>query len=326
MPFYYQVYGLILQANLAIPGLVATSEASCADVFIHLTGASWEDIMPVPASAWQASPHPFTLWTANLEDGTYFRLRYAVGESSYAEFVINPNGSQVWVVWSENVTLKDVATLLLGTVLGCVLRVCGVTCLHSSVVIVEDRAIAILGVKGAGKSTTAAALAQQGQPILSDDIAALLERETTFFVQPGYPSLRLHQEAAIALYGSCEELPTIWSQPARWSFKRYLPLLKDGELFPEHPVPLAAIYALGKRNLNLQVISIEAIPPAAGFLTLLPHTSVNFMLNQTRRANEFKVLGSLAATVPLRQVHRPDDLAKLPELCEAILDDVRMLL
>lgn len=326
MPFYYRVYGLILQANLAIPGLVATSEASCADVFIHLTGASWEDIMPVPALAWQPSPHPFTLWTATLEDGTYFRLRYAAGESSYAEFVINPNGSDVWVVWSENVTLKDVATLLLGTVLGCVLRVRGVTCLHSSVVIVEDRAIAILGVKGAGKSTTAAALAQQGQPILSDDIAALLERETTFFVQPGYPSLRLHEEVAIELYGSCEGLPTIWSQPVPWSSKRYLPLSKDDTPFPQQPIPLAAVYVLGKRNLEAQVVSIEAIPPATSLLTLMPHTSVNWILNQTRRANEFKVLGCLAATVPLRQVHRPDDLAKLPELCKAILGDVRMLL
>lgn len=325
MVFCYRVYGLTLQANLPIPGMVALSEVTCADVFIHLTGASWEDIMLVPASAWQPSQHPFSMWTATLEDGTYFRLRYAIEAIYYAEFVINPIGSQVWVTWSETVTLKDVATLLLGTVLGCVLRIRGITCLHSSVVVVENRAIAIVGVKGAGKSTTAAALAQWGQQIISDDIAVLLEQETTFFVQPGYPSLRLNEEVATELYGSYEHLPTIWSKPVPWSSKRYLPLLKNERQFTQQPIPLAAIYMLKKRNLEAQVVSIKAIPPATGFLALMPHTSVNWILDQSGRANEFNALGRLAATVPLRQVHRPDNLAKLPQLGKAIVDDVHTI-
>ena len=39
------------------------------------------------------------------------------------------------------------------------------------------------------------------------------------------------------------------------------------------------------------------------------------------RAEEFEALGHIAATVPIRRVHAHSDAARLPRLCEMILED-----
>ncbi|NJM24074.1 MAG: AAA family ATPase [Richelia sp. SM1_7_0] len=80
--------------------------------------------------------------------------------------------------------------------LGTALRLQGKICLHSSVIAVDNRAIAIIGASCAGKSTTAAALAKRGYPILASDIAVLYDCGA-FKVQPGYPRLRLRKSANI---------------------------------------------------------------------------------------------------------------------------------
>ena len=59
--------------------------------------------------------------------------------------------------------MERVTAVVVGSVMGCALRLQGIPCLHSSVIAVDNRAIAIIGAKGAGKSTTAAALAQRGR-------------------------------------------------------------------------------------------------------------------------------------------------------------------
>ncbi|WP_414623449.1 hypothetical protein [Calothrix sp. CCY 0018] len=97
--------------------------------------------------------------------------------------------------------IREASPLVFGCVIGTALRLQGKLCLHSSVIKVDNCAIAIIGEKGAGKSTTAAALAKQGYPILADDIAVLTDCGDSFLVQPGYPRLRLWKSAVNQLYG-----------------------------------------------------------------------------------------------------------------------------
>jgi len=92
---------------------------------------------------------------------------------------------------ANNLTTEDAATYLLGPVLGLLLRLRGVTCLHASAVALADRAIAFVGSEGAGKSTTAALLARKGLAIISDDVVALVERDALFTFIPAYPYLSL---------------------------------------------------------------------------------------------------------------------------------------
>src|SRR5437763_793523 len=64
------------------------------------------------------------------------------GEASHvvfsegAEFLIDRLATRVWARWAAPMTLEDAATYLLGPVMGLLLALRGVTCLHGSAVAV----------------------------------------------------------------------------------------------------------------------------------------------------------------------------------------------
>lgn len=221
--------------------------------------------------------------------------------------------------------LAEVTAILIGCIIGTALRLQKILCLHSSVINVNNHAVAIIGAKGAGKSTTAAALAKQGYPILADDVAVLAEDGKYFLVQPGYPRLRLWKSAVNALYGSEKELSRVFQQ----TDKHFVELNTDpGSAWRFHPqpLPLSAIYILGKRQRSLFAPSLEAITPQVGLMHLFTHRyPQNLKLEQDEQAREFAVLGRLAMTVPMRSLHREDNLARLSEVCDLILADVARL-
>src|SRR4029077_52896 len=96
------------------------------------------------------------------------------------EFAIDAGGKRIEVRWADSTTLENARSYLLGPVLGFLLRLRGVTCLHASAVAVDDFAVAIAGPPGSGKCTTAAAFARRGHAVLSDDVVPLLERGDSF--------------------------------------------------------------------------------------------------------------------------------------------------
>ncbi len=331
--YFYQVYGLTVQINQRIECLNPTSDNTPVDVCVELLEQQPIELSQGKYPDWVAIyedgliQRRFQMWTATIDDEVYFWLRYSgqnnAGRTEGHDFVIAPSGKRVWVTWTA--PRQDMIAFLLGPVLGSVLRLRGTICLHASVVKVGNQAIAILGQSGAGKSTTAAAFAQLGLPVLSDDIAALVEMEGKFLVQPGYPRLRLVPAAATALVGSSDKLSTVFVTDRNAPDKRYLDVGARDQTFPQQPYPLAAIYFLQERNAQLDAPFITPLPASAGLLTLMQHTSASFILDKSQRAQEFKDLGRLANQSPLRVVHRPDALSGLPRLCETILNDLHTL-
>ncbi|MBA3757231.1 MAG: hypothetical protein H0X02_13890 [Nitrosomonas sp.] len=217
-------------------------------------------------------------------------------------------------------TLEDTATYLLGPVLGFILRLRGHTCLHASAIAVGDAAIALLGPAGAGKSTTAAAFAKANYPVLSDDVVALSHEGDEFLVQPAYPRLRLWPNSVNTLYGSVDALPRLTPS---WD-KRYLDLTLDGYQFHQQPLPLRAIYILQERTKDPAPF-VEAVPPGIGLISLVGNTYSTHLLDKTMRANEFRSLDRLLASVPLRQVTPHADPTYLTDLCDTILRDYQAL-
>jgi hypothetical protein len=327
--FRYRAYGLTLEANRPLPGLIAASANAPVDVGIDLMGDRGSK-PSAPQATPNFTPYPnqedefgMRVWTEQTADGHYIRLWFrGSGSPGKVEFRIDEQGKRVWCTWTYTL-VEDVIALLLGSVLGYVLRLRGTACLHACTVAVGERAIAIVGEKGAGKSTTAAALSQRQMSILSDDIAVLNDSGKNFSVQPGYPHLRLWPEAIDALYGSEVALPRVLTG---WE-KRYVNLIGDGGSsawrFQSDPLPLAAIYVLGERVPSLAAPAIEPIPPAIGVMMMMAHRSASFLtLEPEKQAREFVLLSRVAVTVPVRKVSRPDSLDALPQLCDAILEDL----
>jgi hypothetical protein len=264
-----------------------------------------------------ADSHP-NLRMGMLLGGSYFGLLYGDG----ARFAVQRDGGEVWADWPENYTLEDACTYLLGPVMGFVLRLRGTICIHASAVTIGDRVIALAGPPGSGKSTTAAALACSGFPILSDDVVALTEKGDQFLVQPGYPRVNLWPDSVGSLFGSEDALPRI---TPTWD-KRYLPLGQNGHRFASNPLPLGAIYILENRDSALAAPVVQEVFGEQAFMALVANTYVNYLLDQDMRRTEFDVLSRVVSEIPIHRVRIPEEPSAIFKLCDAIASDAKQVM
>jgi hypothetical protein len=330
--FVYSLFGLNICTNLALPEisliqLVSGSPVNRKNlvheiptVEIHLAMKP-DGLDPVPSldeELWYATEDRDQTGRAALRiwkttDRRFLRLEYFDGTT----FWLDIQGRQIWATWPDPLTLEDTSTYLLGPVLGLLLRLRGVTCLHASAVSFGDFAVAFIGSEGAGKSTTAAALAQQGCAIITDDVVALAETDDVFYVHPAYPYLCLWPESVASIYGSAEALPRF--SPAY--DKRCLSLERQGLSFEFRTLPLKAIYILGERRSD-PAPAIEPLADQIAILALVANTFATNVLDSAMRAEEFKTLGRLVPRIRIRKVFPHRDVDRLPDLCRAIREDV----
>jgi len=195
------------------------------------------------------------------------------------------------------------------------------TCLHASAVVVDGRILALLGAKGAGKSTSAAAFARAGYPVLADDIVVLAEQDGRFMAEPAYPSLRLWPSSVEALFGRPDALPLL---TPTWD-KRGLDLTLSSYQFQEDALPLAALYVLGERS----ALGHSSIPQTRFSVTL--HSCRLFPTpGRTTPGRQYSAISlpsweDYPAGVPIRKLVAHEDSRRLPELCQLLVDDIRSL-
>ncbi len=322
MPVSHFVYGLRLLANVPIPGLSISSPPHDEnDVQIHLKVES----RPLPL--FSESSHFFYSSPYNDADGNpILRVRmldknhFIFFYSDDLRIAVARDGREIVADWPDNYSVEDAATYILGPILGFVLRLRGILPLHASSVAVDDRAIALLGAPGAGKSTTAATFARMGYSVISEDIVTLDERGDSFWVQSGYPRINLWPSSVLAMFGAEDALPVV--TPA-WG-KRYLALGHAGLQFQSEPLPLSAIYFLDARDSDSRMPIIEPLEGIAALMTLVSNTYVNYVLDSGMRSHEFDVLGRLVSKVPVISIRASADYAHLSDLCNGIAADSRM--
>ena len=316
MDYRCSIYGLGIVTNRIIPGVPASTIAS-EDLRIsfgslpawhrELTAAQGEACYVADYKTECGAP---ALRVFRLLNGKYFRFDYA----DQTQFVIDRSGSEVWAEWCAPLTLEDTATYLLGPVLGFVMLLRGIVCLHASAIAIGDEAIALLGPAGSGKSTTAAAFAERGYSVLAEDVVTLDDRGGQFLVRPGYPCIRLWPPAVKALYGSETHLPKL---TPNWD-KCYLDL---SDRFRGEPLPLTAIYHLGERQHDSKAPSVAALDRTEGLMSLVANTYATKLMDKQMRAREFELLTRVVGKVQLRRVTPHADPARIPELCDKILND-----
>jgi hypothetical protein len=310
-------YGHAIEANFDWPWCPPAPAGRAADLRVALgtlgrfEGASSYALVRERPS--RDPTQPPSVRVERAPDG-HHRVSYADG----AAFAVDASATEIYGVSRGSLTLDDLLVYLQGPVLGLVLRLRGVTCLHASAAVVDGRAVAVVGRGGIGKSTTAAVFARRGLPVLTDDVLALVDRGEAFDAQPGLPRVLLWPEAVRALFGDAEALPRI---VGGWD-KRYLDLTRPGYRFGV-PAPLGAIYVLGERLSGGAAPEIVATRGAMALKALLAHTYANDLLADAQRARELDVLGRLGTHVPVRLVRAPDAAARAGDVCDAILSDFR---
>lgn len=319
-PHAYRYHGLVLGVDLPLPRLSRTEAETCDVQIIVLEAGE----LPRGDLPWLMPYPPREVWRAQAAEGAWLRIRYD-NDDEWAEFVINPDGSGVWVGRAEHVPWPDVCELLLGPVFSCLLAQRGVTCVHAAVVRVDGRVVALVGPSGAGKSTTTTAFLQRGATLISDDVAILTEVEGRPAVQPGSPRLRLRPETADALTESFAALEPMWVDEERRPPKRYLSVDDDSWIADDSPVPIDGVYFLGPRDETTETPEISTLTSQQALAGLMVHRHMAGALGTPDHRRDFAVLARVAETVPARELRRPEGLASVGDTLELISADVRLL-
>lgn len=296
--FFYKAYGLNLKSNLAIPGLQKTTIFKQPDVHINLKYPI-ENILKQPN--WQEK-----FYEIDFQDGT--------------KYLVNKQATEFFGNWQDDETLESATTYLTGPILGFILSLREVTCLHASAVNIKGNAIAFTGDSNAGKSTLAAIFAKQGFPVLSDDIVAITPKNSLFLVQPAYPRVRLWSNSVILLYNTENALPRIAPQHPTWD-KRYLDLHELG-LYQSQPLPLKGIYLIGDRQNIDTAPRIEEISSTEKMVNLLANTYASYEFDKKMQIRDFQVFGEIAKKVKIKRLIDYKNLKNPDKLCDIILKDL----
>lgn len=326
MSYSYRAYGFGINSPVSIPGLQPTQPDSHdiplkleigppPDWVKRLQDSPGRVLSHLPAG--ERTPEPsFVLM--EYADANCFELAYSPG----LRFVVTGTAERVWGAFEAPLTIRDLAMYLLGPVSGFLLRRLHITCLHSSAVDWNGNAVLFCADAGYGKSTTAAALALRGLPVVAEDIVPLELTRGKFRAVPGYPRVCLWPESVALLGESLEAFPRLTDL---WD-KRYLSLNGQRTYFARERLPVGVIYMLAMRSESPDSPRVEELTPKDALLELVKNTYMNWLLDREQRAEEFNVIGNLVQQVPVRRLVPHSDPQGIGRLCELIQSDVARVL
>jgi hypothetical protein len=201
---------------------------------------------------------------------------------------------------------------LLGGVLAMALHQRGLLVLHASAVSIDGKAVAFIGEKGKGKSTTAAALFHRGHPLLSDDIVAIdLARPGRPLVLPGFPQFKLWPDAVVSLGDDLNDLPRIHGECEKRVRSAH-------EAFASESIPLSQIFVLGE-GTHLRIVPLS---PQNILKQLLTHSYCcrygRAMMNEKAGADHFRRCLQVAQNATVTSLESPRSFSLIGDLANLI--------
>ena len=309
----YQIYGLCLRSNVALPGLARAARGQPVDITFELCSLGLDGATPNSAGglSMEAPPSGRAVEFRRLADAYLLRFRPEL------DFWVSHRGDRVVCYQRQPVALELVRLVLLGWVASLVLSLRCVGGLHASTALVGGKAVGFVGASGAGKSTLAAALGMAGHPVLGDEMLAFEARGGSIRVQRGPTEVRLAREPALRL--------------AETFGYRDVSLRESGEKvalalgaplagLPPGGAPLGGLYILaaGPASGNAPVV-VAPLDPKEAPGVLLEYTFALAKASAEFLAGQFALLCRLASRVPVRWLRYPRDISQLPRVVDAVL-------
>lgn len=250
----YSAFGLSVISEIPLPELPYLSTEGQADVEIKIADLS-------------------KIWLRlSAEEDTFvvrenFVMFYA---PDIAVFSVQ-EGKVIKVSPVGNGCEDEIRLYLLGTCMGALLMQRKTLPLHGSAIAVNGKAYALIGERGAGKSTFAAALLRNGCKLLSDDVIAVSPGENNVLhVTPSYPQQKLWENSLNAFGMDPDQYSPLFRRETKYA----VPVHSD---YLSEPMPLAGVFELIKTDKeSLTVIPIEGLERLR---TLYVHTFRQFLLN-----------------------------------------------
>ena len=303
----YSVYGLRLRTPIPLTIPELPEESSCdIDVLAGDPVFFEESLRHLNLNSDWAQAHRLPArWVYARIDGMF-------------DFLISPDGSQVFYRLSGELSMASFETYLLGLLMKAVLIKRDIHSLHASSVVIDGKAVAFMGSSGFGKSSLAACFVSAGYPLLTDDVLRL-DEDSGVWAYPGPACLKLLPDARHCwLDGSCEGVPMDHGSD-KWLFP------VAAELQWRSRAPLAAIYCMigSERARDAKHICIDALKPGEALLEVFCGIYTDSVVEPDRVTHPMDAARRIADAVPVRRLTYPWHLGSLLDVRNAILADAR---
>ena len=292
--YRYLLYELIVETPFPCPMLQPAPLNGVTDVVIidGVVSGVLEDRQESDSILWTETPA---------------RLLLRAG-SRVGRFLIE-EGVRVTLERASDVEDEMLAAFLSSWIIAALLRQRGTLILHASVAVTQRGAVAFSGLPGAGKTTTLAALLEQGCKMLADDITVLrFNKEGAVVVLPGISKLNLCEDAAVRMGYDLSKLP----RNPRLGIKVMAP---QNDAMAWEPAVLKAIYFLCRHAE--EEVTCQTLRGQEKFSAL--QESMYWALLPEQQRGCFKLMTTLINQVSFSRIARPESRYTVNEVVETIL-------
>ncbi len=334
--FSYRCYGLNLVSDtLILPlNMDARVASEAADLTVFWTTPDFHqcDWQLLEARSFRQRKRIIVQCADTQHGERCYHLKYDISNFGKVSTWLNLDRKQLWLEFPLSMNQRDCGSMLIGTILGSIIRLMGHLSLHASVVSDGSNALAMVARGGVGKSTMAASLLQCNESfsLIADDVAVVDLTKSHPRAQPGYPALRLHEDAFNSLNISDKSLSERVYSDAQ---KRYIPMasMKPNqtaqEPWPREPVVLGGICLLAASHDPSSPCQLTRISKPSAILNLTINTYANYViLEDDRLGKEFKQISDLVENVPVYQLsyHKSmQTLAKVNSIITALMKGLK---
>ena len=293
----YRICGITVDSDISLEGLPGAGEEP-ASLTIVRTAMANPATLAEPAVFDFSGPAPLLAW----QPVGAFRV------TAPERIEVSP---------AEGTDDRLVSLPLLGGVLATLLHRRGLYVLHASAVAIDGRAAVLLGDKGAGKSTAAAALLAAGHRLLADDVVAIdMHDPSRPVVLPAFGQLKLWDDTAARLAGA--GVSRLWQWDARIDKANY----DASASLAREPVPLGRFYVLERAG----AATVMPLPTPASLALLLEHSYMSRFGEagyQGRFAEHFRRSAGLASGGLVNRLDVPDGLDRIGAIVATLQNDIR---
>lgn len=292
----YQVYGLNLRSDFLLPELISGGDGG--DLYIQkgqVTLPAMEN-SNIPRQGIEAR-FGSTVSEAYLEWPGVAKFAATGGE----RLIVEPTATAI--------ERKLLSLYILSEALGLILHQRNILLIHASAILIGNQVVIFAGYPGAGKSTTAAAFAKAGYPVLSDDMVAIeLTPEQGAVVLPGFPQVKIWPASMEGLGYDSTHLERLFPS----SRKR---VIRQFDNFPTQATSLSNLFFLEKGD----EFSFTPMAGPEAILTMTKFFSCPSDLLQGRAlARHFQQCTQILKQAGVWVLKRPDSFQRLHTFVDEI--------
>lgn len=268
-------------------------------------------------SALPPSPS-FSIRLVTKPNGCWIQQNFSIENETQCVFEVAPDGRTLHSWSLPSVHPEDVVELCSEPVMRTVLSRLGYPALHAAALSRNGQAILVMGQKGAGKSTLASALQQEGWTLLADDLVRVAKIENSWRAFPGVRRNKLHRDSMNALGYRFHGAHRRWkgALPATADDGKLLVPLQT-PLQDKTPVALHAVLCLSERTSSPELITQPLVGPIA-VLRVAEHLIRDPLPPHLPPSKSNEVLSQLLQQATIYSVRLPDELSRLSDSAKTL--------